>query len=169
MPERDDQSYLSKPLIPGTQFIIEDNQVRIFSTNTTYVHERLRPSVEKGNVLALYKRVLSLAKEKKVSISYSMHIRRTIKENWEEYVTACASMKAQFAQIVSQSHVVKERGLHYGASDDTELKKLQRLCWDYQKIYQSGSVVSLVTAIPAKLESLVEDLSKPYRWDRIIL
>lgn len=170
LPERDDNSYLSKPLIPDTEFIIEDDRVKISTADTIYVHANLSPPIEKERVLALYKRVLALAKEKKISISYSSHIRRSIRERWGEYAAARASMKALFPQIITQSRVVKERGLHYGTTNDRELEKLQRLCWDYQRFHYGGSVVSLVSDILHRLECMAEDLSEPeYRWDRIIL
>lgn len=170
MPEQDDRSYLSKPLIPDTEFIIEDNKVKISCPSTLYAHVVLRPPIIKKEVLALYKRVLALAKEKKVSISYREHIHKTIRERWEEYVVASASMKALFAQIITQSRVVKERGLHYGTRDDVELEKLQRLCHQYENFYHGGSVVSLISSIQSLLEILMEDLTATdSQWKQIFV
>jgi hypothetical protein len=69
-----DLEYLTKPLIEGAEFIVENNHVKITSPSTVYAETRRVLPIDKSDFTALYKSVLKIAKSKGVKISEELTI-----------------------------------------------------------------------------------------------
>lgn len=151
--------YLMRPYIEGALFTIENNHIRITSPSTIHAEAKIITILCQADLLSLYKKVLQKAKTHKVRISYSQHIRKQILERWNEYESRCIEAGIMFATIFEQAKVVRERGLHYGTVDDTELAKLQKLCSKYGEFFYRNSIASQMSEIYYHLNSLDSDLS----------
>jgi ribosomal protein L14E/L6E/L27E len=156
-----DSEYLSKPFIEGAEFIIEDNYIKITTPTTVHVETRRVSPLHYEEFTSLYKSVIRTAKYKKVKISYTRHIRRDLIDRWDEYITMWSKAHDLFNEIVRQAIIVRERGLHYGTIDDSELKKLQNLCEDNRSYFYGGSIISRIADDYFKLKSISQRLEKP--------
>jgi len=154
-----DIEYLSRPLIEGLVYIIENEHVKISSPHTIFAENRTIIPFMKDEILSMYKSVVQKAKSKGVKISYKQHMRKTIIERWSEYEISCDNAKILFKRIIEQVKIVQERGIHRGTRDDSELDKLHKLCNEYNKFYWRSSIISHISSIYYSLKNIERDLS----------
>ena len=100
--------YLDRPLIDGVVYEITETRVSIQSPNTCIVCCVLPERCDKKDMLKLYKRVLQMAKAKKVKISYSLHIHKTIREQWDDYVSKREKQEQIFLQLRGSAAVARQ-------------------------------------------------------------
>ena len=159
MPEAATLDYLAREPLTEVEFLIEDNHISISSPHTSYVNQYLNPPVEKQALLDLYAQILAVAKERKVRISYPRHIRKTIRERWQEYADNVEERDAIFQQMIWQARIVEQRGLHMGTSDDDELHNLAQLTWRFQKYGYLSGIIDKFSCIHRDLVHLLEEFS----------
>ncbi len=151
--------YLSRPVIKGIVFEISEDRISIQNPGTSFIMARLDPPLEKAALLEQYQRVLRQAKAKRVRISYTAHIRKTICENWEEYEKAVHEKQRLFQQMMALAYTVKERGIHLGWRDDAELEHLCQLQYQFQSYGWGGSAASRINSAACHLRETEAGLS----------
>ncbi len=170
MNQLNDTEYLQRPLIDGMVYTINEDYMRISCPGTIFAEARRLSRLDKDEILGLYQNVLQTAQSKGIKISYSNHMKKQIVEGWAEYEISVAEAQNLFKDIIAQSNVVRDRGVHMGCSDDSALDKLTALSSKYSGFFQRNSIVSKTSDIRDNLERLQADLSKPdSKFDMIYL
>ena len=152
--------YLSRPLIEDVIYTIEADHVRIASPHTIFADERRLELLDKGALLALYGKVLSMAKAQNVKISYKRHTRKTIIERWAGYENAVQTAEKTFDSIVETAEIIRKRGIHRGCNDDQELNRLTAARNKYMEFRWRTNIVSQMLKIAGELRELDRELSK---------
>lgn len=164
------KNYLERPLIDDVTYSISDDLVRIDSPHTLFVNAIRRTICPKDILLQRYNAVHAMAKKNGVRISYGYHIRRTIRERWQEYDDACREVGILFTSIVQQAKIVEARGIHMGSVDDDELNKLDTLVWKHDTYLTRSGIVSQIEEFGRTLLRLQEELSDSrYHYEKITL
>lgn len=170
MHQVNDTEYLQRPLIENMVYIIEDDYVQIDCPHTGFAGGRRISHVDVDELLSLYRRVLHAAKEGNVKISYANHTKRKIVDHRAEYECRYEESQKLFDDFVAQAKIVRQRGIHLGCSDDTELDKLTALRNRHMEYGWRNSVISVISAIKSELEKFETDLSdQNMRYDQIYL
>ena len=166
-----DDEYLSKKLIEDTIYEIDNNSIKIENNHTCYIRcNRVQNNFTKNEILDLYKKVYQLAKNQNVSIARKNQYKKYIDESWEEYEKELKRYNDLFDNLITICKEVKNRGLHYGTSDDIVLKKASNIKNEYEKVYHGLSINSNIKRIYRSLTELYNDLNnKEVRYTKIVL
>ena len=143
--------YLDRPLIDGVVYEITETRISIQSPNTCIVCCVLPERCEKKDMLKLYKRVLQMAKAKKVKISYSLHIHKTIREQWDDYVSKREKQEQIFLQLRESAAVVQQHGIHVGYCDDTELAKAINYSLKLSELFHADDIARQIAGFEGHL------------------
>ena len=143
--------YLDRPLIDGVVFEITETRVSIQCPSTSIVCCVLPERCDKKEMLRLYRRVLHLAKARKVKISYSLHIHKTIREQWDAYIAAREEQEQIFQHLRESAAIVQQRGIHQGYCDDTELDKAIKYSWRLTEIARESDAAWQITGFTHRL------------------
>ena len=143
--------YLDRPLIDEVVFEITETRVSIQCPSTIFVRCVLPERCNKKAMLRLYRRVLQLAKARKVKISYSLHIHKTIREQWDAYIAAREEQEQIFQQLRESATTVQQRGIHLGYCDDTELDKAIKYSWRVAEIARKSNAAWQITSFTHRL------------------
>lgn len=152
--------YLERPLIEGVEYDISETCVAIQSQSTCFVSYSVPARLQKETMLLQYKRVLQMAREQGVKISYSRHIRRTICEQWADYLAECEKQEHLFQELREVANSVKRRGIHMGHADDEELAKVYKITGELAKFRYGGRPISRITGIGHDLQTMEKQLSE---------
>lgn len=152
--EQGDREYLSKELIKDIKFVIEEDQVRIYCSNTSFINAQISQFISKSDLLAAYGRIVARAKALGIGISYKQNIKKTIEERWIDYEKAFEKAKKLFGQLVAQAGVVRDRGLHMGCTYDMQLERAQEYVNALSRMTTSKSVITEFEKIRYRLDEL---------------
>lgn len=155
-----DDNYLSRPLIEGMRYEISDTHIVIQCPHTCFINYKLPHCWDRGALLRQYRRVLAMAKAQGVRISYTLHIRRTLRELWPEYETACAERERLFARLKELAQEVKARGIHVGTADDNVLAALLEVSGQLTVYGYRDNPASRIARIGHDLAELERELSR---------
>ncbi|MDD3921358.1 MAG: hypothetical protein PHO41_09335 [Eubacteriales bacterium] len=161
------QNYLLRPPLTDVTYDISDDHVQIQSPHTLFINEMLLRPLDKQKLLDLYKKVIQKARERSVSISYTLHCKRTITQRWDEYEFVCKTAADIFSCIVDQAKAVQIRGLHSGTRDDEELQKLQDRGHAYSRLFWRDSIISQMNEIYKHLTGLLYDIQSGTEYVKI--
>lgn len=121
-------------------------------------------------MLNQYKRILQIAREQRTKISYSRHIRKTILEQWPDYVAGREKQERLFQQLREVAGVIQQRGIHMGHIDDKELAKANEIVGELDKLHYSDMAVRNIAGFEYELHMLEGQLSAGHRhYDSIAL
>lgn len=151
--------YLGRPLIEGVNYEISETKVLIQSTNTCFVSCVLPELCKKNEVIGQYRRVLRAAKEQGVKISYSRHIRRTIRERWDDYLAEREKQERLFLELRETADVIRRRGIHAGHADDEELAKAYEIAGELAKLNYRDRAIRKIADLSYDLQMLECQLS----------
>lgn len=146
--------YLARPLVDGLAYEISEDHISIRSTNTCFISVGICAPLEKAALLEQYQRLLHLAKENEVKVSYTTHVRKTVCDTWTEYEAAFEEAKRLFCQMAEQARVLEKRGIHYGWHDDPELDRLIQIHEQFQRYLNRTSVISRMTEIKCHMDAI---------------
>ena len=167
---RQDIEYLSRPLLEDVQYDISDTRVKIHCPDTCFAEAYLGTHFDRQALLDSYREVMRTAKAHSIRISYSTHIKRRLKDQWEEYEASVEDRARLFRWFSAQARVVELRGLHQGCIDDKELSLLTELQNRIIRYGYRNSVISQIASAAHTLETLRQDLSRsPERFAMIAL
>lgn len=155
-----DEEYLSRPLLEGVEYCITEDLIKITSDHTEYINLKRFIPLDIESLLERYDEVRQMAKKRKAKISYKRHLRKKILENRDEYRKDCLEAQRLFESMTAVAKEIQKRGLHFGTTDDTVLKKL---C-DYKALYlvlfggnrSISAIRDIKTALDASLNLLLE-------------
>jgi len=136
--------YLNRPLLDGVVYEITETRVSIQCPSTILLCCMFPERCDKRAVLKLYRRVLQMAKAKKVKISYSMHIHKVIREQWNDYISGQETQKRIFRQLQESVAVVQQRGIHVGYCNDTELAKAINYSWQLEELFREDNLAQRI-------------------------
>jgi hypothetical protein len=155
------QDYLSKPEIPNVVYTVEKTQIRIANDNTVFCQAiRTSNPISKTEFLAMYKYIVSIAKQNKISVSYKNKYKSKVIDNYDLYLQEFNNADNLFNQMYKQALIVKERKLHYGCIDDAELNKLHDISNKYMACFYRNTLLSQVTEINSHIKQLYNDFKQ---------
>ena len=157
---RQDIEYLSRLLLEDVQYEISDTRVKIHRPDTCFAEAYLGTHFDRQALLDSYGKVMRTAKAHSIRISYSTHIKRRLKDQWEEYEASVEDRARLFRWFSAQARVVELRGLHQGCVDDKELLLLTELQNRIIRYGYRDSVISQIASAAHTLETLRQDLSR---------
>jgi hypothetical protein len=67
-----------------------------------------------------------------------------------------------FDQMLIQAKIVQDRGLHYGTTHDTELKKLEALESEHEKFFRRNEPIGRLFDLKGDLEGYLPRLDRSY-------
>ena len=157
---RQDIEYLSRPLLEDVQYEISDTRVKIHCPHTCFVEAYLGTRFDRRALLDSYGEVMRTARAHGIRISYSTHIKRLLKDRWEDYEASVEDRARLFRWFSAQARVVELLGLHQGCIDDKELLLLTELQNRIIRYGYRNSVISQIASAAHTLETLRQDLSR---------
>lgn len=153
--------YLASPLIDGLVYEISDERISIRCPHTCFISvTNIGVPLEKAALLEQYKRLLQLAREKGVKLSYTSHIRRKVCNSWTEYEADFQEARRLFARMAEQAHVIESRGIHRGWSDDLELEQLYALQRQFERYLHWHSAISRISGAKNHLDDIERYLTQ---------
>lgn len=162
--------YLDRPQVENVSYEITETCVSIQCPHTCFLSCVLPTRCQKDAMLGQYRRVLQIAKERKIRISYSRHIRRTIREQWSDYIIGRERQEQLFQELREVAGTIQLRGIHQGYVDDEELAKAQKIVGELDKLRYSDKAVRDVAGLEYELHMLERQLSDSHRhFDMIAL
>lgn len=118
------EEYLKQKLIPNITYTISDEEVRIDSMSTTFVHCKMPEKVRWAYVDRLFHRLRCASKGKKITIRGLNKAKTRMKECIEGYEKTFDEIKTLFKELVEVAGDVKKDGIHYTYSNDEKLEKV---------------------------------------------
>lgn len=162
--------YLERPLIEDVSYEITETRVIIECPHTCFVSRTLADRCRKDALLDQYRRVLRMAKEQGAKISYSRHIRKTIREQWPGYVAGREKQERLFQELRSAAEAVRQRGIHLGHADDEALARIYGIRNALEEISLRDEAMRGITGAGQYLWTLEQELSRRHeRYDMITL
>ena len=153
--------YLTAPLVDGLVYEISDELISIRCPHTCFISiGNISVPLEKAALLEQYKRLLQLAREKGVKVSYTSHIRKTVCGRWTEYMADFQAARRLFTRMVEQARVIERRGIHRGWSDDRELEQLYALQRQFEQYLYGDSAISRVAGAKSHLDDIERHLTQ---------
>lgn len=153
-----DEQYLQNEEFDCT-YIIENDYFSIRSSGSIWSESRrVKQPIRKSELLALYKEVIALAKSVNCSISYKYKTKKNIMEHYEKALDEVLIANMIYDKMLVVANEIKERGLHYGCSDDIKLDEIHKLSHQYEKIFRDSSYM-IISNIRHKLEELKKEFN----------
>jgi hypothetical protein len=155
-----DQEYLSRSLINGIKYCIDDDKISIQNDCTCFIlRQRNKSFITKNEIVRLYKNVIKTAKENGIQISYKSKCKQIISDYYDTYNSEYMEMQKLFDVLIGLSKQVKNRGIHYGHVDDKLLNTLTDNNNKYGKYFWGTSAYSKITDVYFKLNNLAKDIN----------
>jgi hypothetical protein len=155
-----DKEYLSRDLLNNVSYTIEDNKIDIACSHTCFIRTKRHKTINKTELLNLYKHVSSTAKAKHVKVSRKNAYKKFITDNWNNYISELDRYNTIFDEMIILYKQVQERGLHCGYSDDCVYNQASELWRKYQHSFYRTSILDKFEEIKHELQELSEDLKK---------
>jgi hypothetical protein len=168
-----DNEYLSRPLVNGVKYVINDNEISISSDNTIFTD-----IVNIGLDMSILKRSISNMRETKklvklsngkITLKNTTKIIKFMKEHFSEFIAQVAVYHTLFEQAKEIAKGVQERGIHVGCVDDVELNRLNEVTSIMERMNYIGTPMSKFMAafwtIKLNLENVKEEKKHNFRSD----
>ncbi len=167
---QNETEYLKRPVIEDVSYEITESRVSIQCPHTGFVGRTLPERCRKDALLDQYRRVLRMAKEQGARISYSRHIRKTIREQWPGYVAGREKQEQLFRELRDAAEAVRQRGIHLGHGDDEALAKVYEIGSSLDRLSFNDEAIRSITGAMNYLRTLEHELSGGHeRYDMIAL
>ena len=162
--------YLKRPLIEDVSYEITETRVAIQCPHTCFVGRTLPGRYREDDLVDLYRRVLQMAKEQGIRISYSRHIRKTIREQWPGYVAGREKQERLFRELRDAAEAVRQRGIHMGHADDEVLARIYGIVSSLDRLSFDDEAMRGIPEAAHQLQALERELSGTHgRYDMIAL
>lgn len=152
--------YLQRPLIEGVAYEISETRIAIQSPNSCIISCVLPKRCQKAEMLSRYQKVLQKSKKQGIRISYSLHIRRVIQEQWPTYIAGREKQERLFRELRETVTVVQQRGIRLGYRDDEKLAKAYEIEGQLDELRYSDKAVRQIAEFDHELWMLEDALSR---------
>jgi hypothetical protein len=153
-------NYLERQLIPDTEFIINDNLIKISSPSTLYINSMcpdLKMNVSESKFLI--KQIKELIKQdpNRLKVTNLNKVIVMLETLYPYYYKDYSKLVKSFRLQAHIARQVKERGIHYGTTDDQVLDSLINEFNRSRELIQHDGVYNGYTTIINRLEDIVEN------------
>lgn len=148
-----DQEYLARPLLEGTTFVIQSDEIKISTPSSVLVQVRSPVRLRYKKLMADYREVLALAKERNLCISFVNHFRRKIRANWHSYQTELEKQCCLYESLMEWARCIQIRGVHVGYRDDAALQSCGDQCAKYMEHFYSHAICTQMVWIAKELSA----------------
>ncbi len=167
---QNETEYLKRPMVEDVSYEISETYVAIQCPHTCFVSRTLPDRCRKDALLDQYRRVLRMAKEQGARISYTRHVRKTIREQWPGYVAGREKQERLFRDLRDAAEAVRQRGIHQGHADDEALARIYEIRNSLDDLSFKDEAMRGITGAMNYLRTLEHELSGGHeRYDMIAL
>lgn len=157
--------YLERPLLPGLEFIITDEVLKVTSDSSVFIHNRKAEIIGKNELLEKYKKVYGLCRENGVKISYGQRCKKSIMENYSKYLEETEKHNKIFKELKEMLLPLKDRGVHYGcAVDDEYLDSCIKKSWEMNPYHYRNTAAEKIRETNYFLDSLLNKNFETLSW-----
>lgn len=155
------EEYRTREKIILENAIVNENKIYVTSDSTCYINLEKVEKIDIKGLLELYKEIIKIAKEKKVSISYKNGYKKKLIELEHSYNVAYSDYEESFNDLVWLWKLQLEQGIRVGYRDDVlYYKAILPIKFKIEKMFNRDQVMSIIKEIKYSLEKTKDDLTK---------
>jgi len=162
--------YLKRKLVEGVSYIIDNNNIKIDCSHTSWITCSRIKKINKNDILGIYKKIYQLAISNNTSVGRKNGYKKYILENYLNYEYEVTYYNNLFNQLIEKCKQIQVRGIHSGTCDDEVLQEALNLRNEYSKAFHGYSVNSHINDIYNSLSKLYEGFTKlNHEYIKIVL
>ena len=155
-----DKEYLKRELIPNIKYSITDNNICVCCDHTSYININRYKKIDINKLTNKRTKLIKLAKEKGVKISYKNKTKDRIKNYKDIYEKDYNRSAISYKQIKENwEHIRDIRGVHKGTSDDEFMNETSKLQNEYIALNYRNRAISIINELDYNLTKTLNNLS----------